>query len=117
MRRVEFVVQMPAKPKARPRVVNGKAHMPTDYSKWKRDFAWAARGAMKGAQFKGNVDVTTTFFKDHVVVTIADSERQRFGQSDIDNLAGGVLDALQDGGLIVNDNKVVDLHGIFGEGT
>ena len=48
-------------------------------------------------------------------ITIMDSDRPRFGQSDIDNLAGGVLDALQDGGLIMNDNKVVELHAMFGE--
>ncbi len=117
MRIAEFTVQMPAKSKARPRVDRGKAHMPKEYSKWKRDFAWLARQAMKGKQFVGNVDVIMTFHKDHVNITIMDSERPRFGQSDIDNLAGGVLDALQDGGLIVNDNKVVELHGMFGEGA
>jgi len=87
--------------------------MPKDYSKWKDDFAWLARQAMKGKQFIGNVNVTMKFHKDRVDITITDSERKRFGRSDIDNLCGGVLDALELGGLIVNDNKVVDLHGMF----
>jgi len=117
MRVAEFVVQMPAKAKARPRVVNGKAHMPTEYSKWKRDFAWVARQAMAGKQFIGEVDVIMSFRKDSVNITIMDSSTKRFGRSDIDNLAGGVLDALQDGGCIVNDSKVVELHAMFGEGT
>ena len=115
MRIAEFVVQMPAKPKARPRMSGKTVHMPTDYNKWKRDFAWVARQAMKGKQFIGNVDVIMTFHKESVNITIMDSESTRFGQSDIDNLAGGVLDALQDGGLIVNDNKVVELHSMFGQ--
>ena len=87
--------------------------MPPDYAEWKRDFAWLARQAMKGKQFIGEVDVIMSFRKDSVNITIMDSERPRFGRSDIDNLAGGVLDALQDGGLIVNDSKVVELHAMF----
>jgi Holliday junction resolvase RusA-like endonuclease len=107
---------MPAKAKARPRVTANGTHMPKEYSQWKRDFAWLARQAMVGKRFVGNVDVIMTFHKDSVNITIMDSERPRFGRSDIDNLAGGVLDALQDGGLIMNDNKVVELHSMFGEG-
>ena len=117
MQIAEFTVPMPAKAKARPRVTANGTHMPKEYSKWKRDFAWLARQNMKGKRFIDNVDVIMSFHKDHVNITIMDSERPRFGRSDIDNLAGGVLDALQDGGLIMNDNKVVELHSMFGEGA
>jgi len=114
MRVEQFTVPMPAKSKARPRKgANGRMHMPTDYSQWKRDFAWAAKTAMRGKRFENEVDVIMSFRKDSVNITIMESERPRFGQSDIDNLAGGVMDALQDGGLIVNDSKVVDLHAMF----
>ena len=34
---------------------------------------------------------------------------------DLDNLAKGVLDALQRGGLLGNDSQVTELHVMFGE--
>ncbi len=94
--------------------------MPPDYVEWK-----AAVGTLmllelrkqKLKPFTGRVWVTAAFSKDRFTITIEDAKMEgyRFGQSDIDNLAGGVLDAAQEAGIIDNDHDVVNLLAAFVE--
>ena len=97
--------------KPRPRSGAGKkVYMPRNYMEWKENIAdWFAASGIPSETFEGNVVVDIRLGKDHFEVFVEEVPATRFGRQDIDNAAGGVLDALQDAGVISDDRNVVQL--------
>ena len=104
----------PAKPKARPR--GGRSwYMPRPYMEWREQVVEAIEATdLEG--LTGRVAVDVTFDKDSFTVKISPTNKNRkdrYGNADLDNLVGGVLDALQDAQAIENDRDVVILVAKF----
>lgn len=100
-------------PKARPKFNSDtkRAYMPKEYAEWKEQVA-----EFLGYQLpfiEGNIALFLSFNKAGVRMEIWNVERERFGSADLDNLAGAVMDALQDSGVISNDKQVVMLTAGF----
>ncbi|MBT9159574.1 MAG: hypothetical protein DDT26_00833 [Dehalococcoidia bacterium] len=77
-------------PKARPRVARGHAYLPANYRKWK-DAAIASLRQQLPSQWCPRCGVA---------ITIAIGGKQR---GDADNIAGAVLDALVQAGVLEDD--------------
>ena len=86
--------------KARPRFGKGRAFMPPKYMKWKREFITRLRLAT------GPQDPLVGTFALSIIVTRKSGKMK----SDLDNVAGSILDALQDGSFIVNDRDCRSLN-------
>jgi len=86
--------------KARPRFGKGRAFMPPKYMKWKREFITRLRLAT------GPQDPLVGTFALAVTITRKSGKMK----SDLDNVAGSILDALQDGSFIVNDRDCRSLN-------
>ncbi len=96
-----------AKPKARPNFDSRskRAYMPDDYMEWKENVADFM--ALQGLpSLQGTVGLDVTFKKSGFIVVASEVKIKRFGQADLDNLLGGVMDAIQDGGGYTNDRQV-----------
>jgi Holliday junction resolvase RusA-like endonuclease len=52
-----------------------------------------------------------------VIPIIGDRERAMYVTADIDNLSGGIMDALQGAGTIDNDRNVLELHATIDKRT
>ncbi len=113
MSKVVIRIDQPAKPKPRPRGKGKHFYNPPEYTQWKQDVATELLARFPRPRFRGRVAISIKFGRKGFVVTIEDTEQGRHGQSDIDNLAGGVLDALQDAGVIDNDRNVTVLAARF----
>ena len=96
--------------KARPRFGKGRAFMPPKYMKWKREFITLMRLAT------GPQDPLVGTFALAVTITRKSGKMK----SDLDNVAGSILDALQDGRFVINDRDcrslIVSLRGGEQEG-
>jgi Holliday junction resolvase RusA-like endonuclease len=101
-------------PASRPRVAHGHAYYPRRYEDWKTAAAWLVRST--GQRFDGPVRVAVVVRRDSVEVEVSSSavRRPTSVRGDIDNLSKAALDALQAGGLLVNDSQVVELVASFG---
>ncbi len=108
------LIPWPGKPKARPKVTLNGTYMPKDYADWKDQVAEYVGDKMRHVD--DNVLLELTFTRTGIAVVMTPTEMQRFGQADIDNLAGGVMDALQSGGVLGNDSQVVALDASFDPG-
>ncbi len=76
------------------RNVSGKGRVKTDkYKRWSKAAAWQVRLGHKGPALEGPTAVSITMKRPNK-------------NSDLDNRAKGVLDALQAGGAIGNDKQV-----------
>jgi len=107
-------IPWPGKSKPRPRVTRRGTYNPPEYTEWKENVAIVLGAALP--HMSGNVRLGLTFDETGIDVVIVETERERFGRNDIDNLAGGVMDALQDAGVIDNDARVVYLTAYFKKG-
>jgi Holliday junction resolvase RusA-like endonuclease len=114
---MRFTIPFAGKPKARPRVKEGSpTYMPKDYVEWKDRVAeFVGYSGLRKRAMSGDVRVVMVFGPDSIEVEIEPSmtERPKGVRGDLDNLAGGLLDALQDAGLLPNDRHVVDLEASF----
>ena len=110
MSKVRLTFDRPAMAKPRPRGKGRQFYMPPLYMEWKKDVALEAALRYAKTQFEGPVSIKISIRRTRFVVEINQSLRKRFGRADLDNLAGGVLDALQDAGVIDNDRNVVDME-------
>jgi len=79
--------------------------MPKEYTEWK-DAVAEVVAAERVPALSGPLSLLLTFKKGSVEVTMAEGAPPRFGQGDIDNLIGGVMDALQDAGCFKNDIQI-----------
>jgi Holliday junction resolvase RusA-like endonuclease len=101
------------KSKPRPRVTKHGTYNDPEYTEWKENVSLVMGSMMH--QVDGKVRLGLTFNKDSVDLVLVETERKRFGRNDIDNLAGGIMDALQESGVIDNDSQVVYLTAQFGK--
>lgn len=106
-------IPYPAKPKARPRVTSRGTYMPKAYTEWKKAVGMIMALRMK--PLTGRVQVSMVFHSDHFTISVNKTEKERHGRADLDNLIGGVLDALVDAGVIEDDRDVVWLEGVFAQ--
>ncbi len=105
-------------PKARPRFnrATGTAYTDPKYRDYLKMAAQVIAIEHRGAPLEGPLYVKTRFDADGVTVTYRPSlftPTWSARRADIDNLAGSILDALQQGGAIVNDKDVVSLAAVI----
>jgi len=115
--RLVTYVDIPPMPKKRPRVTSNGTYMPKDYVEWKQGVGYLARGALKKQripEFVGRVRMGVTFDKQGFLLIIEETDNNRFGNADLDNLVGAVMDACQDCQVIHNDRDVIELTTRFG---
>lgn len=103
-------------PKPRPRVTRYGTHMPKEYMEWKemigQFIAITDKGSIEGpviCRFEFGTDTTGV----SVIPINHEYPRALHVKGDIDNLSGGVMDALQDGGVFANDSQVVKLEAVI----
>jgi Holliday junction resolvase RusA-like endonuclease len=102
-------VKKRAKPKARPRVTKNGTFMPADYRAWREEFGWLLK-AEKPPHFTGSVELHLGFHTDGVQIVMTeldDATRPKHVRADLDNLIGGVMEILEDVGIVDNDRQVV----------
>ena len=114
---LNFVLPWRTIPKPRPRVTRYGTHMPQEYTDWKgnvADFLFASR---MDAGLEGPVICKFEFDTDTTGVSVIPLRqaypRPLHVKGDIDNLSGGVMDALEDGGVFTNDKQVVKLEAVI----
>jgi Holliday junction resolvase RusA-like endonuclease len=115
-KRLEGMVRIPfrGKPKPRPRVDRSATHNPTEYTEWKQDVVDFLAG-LHSQQL--NIDfpmqLRVVFMSDSIYFQLYELEnvkRPKYVQGDVDNLVGGLMDALQDTGVVVDDRWILDLE-------
>jgi Holliday junction resolvase RusA-like endonuclease len=104
---------MPGKPKPRPKLNTrtGTVYMPKDFERWREAFGWEL-AKLKPPHFDGPVRLHLAFETDGVDVWIGPLEtstRAKGVRGDADNLAGGVMEVLQDIEVVGNDRDVLAL--------
>lgn len=105
----ELEIELPAMPKARPKVGRGRAYMPREYMEWKEAFAEEAR--WRGAVLLDEpcyAEVALSRKSTRLrVSTLGRASKSRSGllTGDVDNYMGGVMDALE-GVCWTNDRLV-----------
>ena len=82
-------------PKARPRVSFGRAYLPQNYRNWKDSAIAELMTQYQGEPLKA---------VESVAIELTGKHSRR---GDADNIAGALLDAMVQGGLLVNDNLTV----------
>ncbi len=121
-------IPLPACPKKRPRLGrdrqgNSRVHNEPAFEKWKIAVRTIALLQAKGRRFTGPVRLDLTIHPDALEITISDDTANRVRlRGDLDNLSGGLLDALQpkrrrfagrslaiSGGIFEDDRQVVML--------
>jgi Holliday junction resolvase RusA-like endonuclease len=115
-----FVTTLPwtSKPKARPRVTKNGTFMPHDYTEWKDNVAEyiSLAATASDTHFSGPVSLMCTFYEGGTILTILPMDegyqRAKHVRADIDNLIGGIMDAMQESGIIDNDSQIVTVHGM-----
>ncbi len=80
------------KPKARPIVTKNGTHMPKPYTDWKEQVAEFLGYTLH--HVGDNIALELTFTRTGIALVMTPVTMERFGRADIDNLAGGVMDAL-----------------------
>ena len=113
MSKVTIRFETPAMAKPRPRGTGNQFYMPPDYMAWKASIAEEVALLYRNTHFTGPVNIAVTVGKMYFIVTIEESEVERHGRADLDNLVGGIFDAIQDAGLIENDRFVTEFKAMF----
>ena len=99
---MKLTIQIDAVPQGRPRFYNKVAVDPPKSRKFKEELALLAKAIMSDAKpFTGKLEVRIFVFRNFPSPT-----NKRYG--DIDNLAKGILDALN-GVAWIDDSQIVDL--------
>jgi len=105
-----FTLWLPGKvlPKARPRVSNGQAYLPSAYQEWKRS-------AVLEILCQLSDRASLPLARANVEIALTGKHR-----GDLDNLAGGILDVLVEVQVITDDRlscvpKLVVTHTLNGE--
>jgi Holliday junction resolvase RusA-like endonuclease len=106
-----------AQPKKRPVVTKNGTFMPKRYKEWRTRMAqYLAIG--HSVPFSDEVHLTVVFNSHSTEVTVTEADKtapKYLRQTDIDNLIGGVMDALQESGVIINDRQITRVTAWMGE--
>jgi Holliday junction resolvase RusA-like endonuclease len=109
---IDVFVKLRAKPKARPRVVKGRAYMPPEYQQWRRDFGVLLKSEIAKVKSQrrmiGPVELYLSFYGHGVRIQVNEvtTVRRKHVRGDIDNLLGAVMEVLEDIEVVTNDSKV-----------
>jgi len=111
----EGMLRLPLRgvPKPRPRVTERGTYNPKEYTAWKAEVADELAGLGIQNQIAVPVRLDVVFATDYIdfqLYPMVDHVRPKHVRADLDNLAGGLMDALQDAGTIKNDELVRELH-------
>jgi len=109
----EIDIPWPGKSKPRPRVTSKGTYNPTEYTEWKRDIAELLSLMPEVVGLQGEVGLVIKFHPDKISVLASQVQIKRFGQNDLDNLVGGLMDALQEAGVYKNDRQVTAIQAQF----
>lgn len=125
----EFELPLRAMPKKRPRLGQRRAYHEVAYQEWLDECRAHVARQFTGRQIEQPVALTLSFHENSIGVTvqimptISDAPwlRPKYVRGDIDNLAGGVMDAMQGykygklevPGVYRDDRQVVDLQAFF----
>ncbi len=104
-----------AKPKARPRVTVNGTFMPADYTQYKRliDSELRIRGLIPRKQEEGPLSLEVIFGSEGMwfqLRPVSGHVRAMHVEADVDNLVGGLMDALQDATVFKDDKQVIEVH-------
>lgn len=112
-------IPLRGKPKPRPRVTSNGTYMPPDYMEWKKSVfdELLAQGLPQAGKIEGNLKLIVRFGSDFMDLQLfkLDEVRAKHVRADVDNLVGGIMDALQDAGIIVNDAQIVAVEAVTWE--
>ncbi len=93
--------------------------MPPKYREWKKAIAEYVKVQHPRKQLVRPLRMVIHFRSEETFVELTefdtDFKRAKYVTGDIDNMLGGVLDALEDSGLIANDKQVVHVVAVVGE--
>lgn len=104
------------KPKPRPRFdpVRRRTYMPDDYTSWRDQTVAFLRRAWPAQTdpIDGPLRLVAHFQSDGIDLQLypVDGSRPTGVRADMDNLVGGLMDALQEAGVIANDNQILELE-------
>lgn len=100
-------------PKKRPVVTRNNTYMPPDYVAWKREVGEELKAmGVASDQHIGNVALEVILGSDAMwvqVIPVSDTKPKGMRTSDVDNVVGALMDALQDYGVFKDDKQVVQL--------
>ncbi len=104
------------KPKARPRVVKGNTYMPANYTAFKEKISieMLDRGLIPSIPHAGPLSLEAIFGTDGMwfqLRPVPGHERAKHMKADVDNLLGGLMDALQDATVLEDDKQIIEVHG------
>jgi len=101
------------KPKPRPRA-DRNIHNPTEYTDWKADVAaWLQSEGYHKLEIDRPVKLIAIFGTDYIdlqLIELGDVSRPKHVRADIDNLIGGLMDALQTAGVLANDRWMLGIE-------
>ena len=109
----EGFIRLPIRgmPKKRPKVTRNGTYMPKEYVQWKKDVAAEMVAAgVEQAGIEMPIELEVVFGEDYIEFQLFPYEahkRAKHVTADIDNLVGGLMDALEQGGVIANDKQIV----------
>lgn len=87
--------------------------MPTEYMAWKNEVATLLPPMVRGQMIDHPVKLFVHFDTNRIGIQLKPLPNavrpKHLGLNDLDNLVGGVMDALQDADVIVNDRMVYEL--------
>jgi Holliday junction resolvase RusA-like endonuclease len=102
-------------PKARPKFnsVTRQVYMPEDYTQWKHGVSDAlVDQGIHAPYHEDPMKLKAVFGEDYIefqLFPVEGHRRAKHVTADIDNLAGGLMDALEQGQVIKNDKLIVRL--------
>lgn len=101
-------------PKPRPRLGKGHTHNPAEYTAWKAEVVKELHAMrLTNQDIAGALSLELVFGTDGMWVQlrpIKGFERAKHVQADVDNLSGGIMDAMTDANVYGDDAQVVELH-------
>ena len=111
----EGMLRLPLRgvPKPRPRVTERGTYNDKRYTTWKLVVADELRALGVTNQIVAPVRLDAVFGTDYIdfqLFPLIDHIRPKHVRADVDNLSGGLMDALQDAGTIANDELIRELH-------
>ena len=111
-------VPVRAVPKERPQVHKGGAHYSDRYVEFRQNVMQSLREQgiqLSGIDYPVSMEVSFRTNGFHlqlrpITTILGGVTRPTHVRGDADNMAGGVMDALEDGGILSNDKHVLELH-------
>ena len=116
-----FELPWRGKPKPRPRfssTSSHKAYNPAEYTDWKEDIAeFVDLSGVPSVHGPCRLDLLfrSQNVNVRVIPIIGERRRAMYVTADIDNLSGGIMDALQDAMILDNDRDVYELRAVIEE--